>query len=317
MRDSRSVIVRLEPRRDVTPEDEYRGLLKSFVRHLKAEHKSPSTIRSYVDAATTLHRFLVAESYPVQPTLIKRAHLESFAGAQLDTRADSTARTRMAGLRAFFRWLVREGELTASPLEGMKLPTVGERPPPILTEAHLKLLFKSVEGRSFKARRDQAMLRLLLDTGMRRGELAGLTMDDVDLDEQVATVHAKGNRIRRCPFGAKTTQALDRYLRLRSAHRYGRLPQWWIGPMGALSGDGIYHIITALAERAGLPRHIWPHLFRHQFASGYLESGGQEGDLMRLGGWRSPQMMRRYGSAESDRRAIEAYRQLPSLSDRV
>jgi site-specific recombinase XerD len=289
---------------------EYQALLTSFVRHLKAERKSPSTVRAYRDSVATLGEYLARQGMPRRPSGITREHVESFMVAQLETLSDSTARTRFAGCRVFFNWLVDEGELTTSPMARMKAPKVGDSPPPVLSDPHIKQLLKACAGRSFRDRRDLAIIRLLLDTGMRRSELAGLQMTDVDLDAQLATVHGKGDRVRLCPFGAKATQALDRYQRMRAGHRLSHLPAWWLGHLGGLTGAGVYGIVTRRAQQAGLPRHIWPHLFRHTAASNWLEQGGQEGDLMRLAGWHSVQMMRKYGRAEADRRAIKAFREL-------
>jgi len=296
--------------REAEPDAEYQALLASFLRHLRAERKSPATVRSYQDAVTTLGAYLLREGMPTKPIGITREHVECFILEQLDQRSDSTARTRFAGLRVFFNWLVDEGELTASPMARMKPPKVAEDPPAVLSALHIQRLLKACGGRNFEDRRDLAIIRLLLDTGMRRSELAGLQIADVDLDAQIATVRGKGDRVRLCPFGAKATQALDRYQRARAGHRHQQLPVWWLGARGGLTGAGVYRIVKVRGRQADLPRYIWPHLFRHTAASNWLEQGGQEGDLMRLAGWRSVQMMRRYGSAEADRRAIKAFREL-------
>jgi integrase/recombinase XerC len=80
---------------------------------------------------------------------------------------------------------------------------------------HLARLLKSCEGRDFPSRRDTAIILLLVDTGMRRAECAGMSLDDVDLDQRIVWVLGKGRRPRALPIGRKTAQALDRYLRAR------------------------------------------------------------------------------------------------------
>jgi site-specific recombinase XerD len=117
----------------------------------------------------------------------------------------------------------------------MRPPIVPEEPPAILRETELKAIFDACSGSSFEDRRDTGIVRLLLDTGMRRAELAGLKVGDVDLDHQVAIVIGKGRRPRACPFGSKTAQALDRYLRLRLAHPHAQRPELWLAPRGALN----------------------------------------------------------------------------------
>src|SRR5262249_10179972 len=130
----------------------------------------------------------------------------------------------------FFAWCVDEDELDESPMVKMRPPVVPEQPVAVLDAAELKALFATCGGKDFADRRDHAILRLFADTGMRLSELAGLSLADVDLDDQRALVLGKGRRPRACPFGAKTTQALDRYVRTRSGHKLHDLPQLWLGP---------------------------------------------------------------------------------------
>jgi len=298
------------------PAPEVAGLLASFLRHLKAANRSPATLLSYEGAVSACWAYLAAQRMPLPVADVRREHLETFLIDQQARLRATTARTRFAALHRFFAWLVEEGELTHSPMERMVRPSVEVKPPPVLTPAQIAAMLKVCNGRSFKDRRDQAVLRLLLDTGMRRAEIAGLTVDDVDLDAQIATVRGKGNRYRHCPFGSKTAVALDRYLRMRASHRHAARPSFWVSRFGALSSAGVYRIVYERAAEAGIPKKLHPHLFRHTFAAQYRKDGGQEGELMRLGGWRSIQVMRRYGEAEEDRRAIEAYRSRPSPGDR-
>src|ERR671928_813103 len=90
----------------------------------------------------------------------------------------------------------------------------------------------------FLGRRDEVVLRLLLDTGVRVSELCGLELTDVDLDRELAYVTGKGSRPRVVPFGAKTAQAIDRYLRIRAPHPYASLPRLLLGQRGAMTPDG-------------------------------------------------------------------------------
>jgi integrase/recombinase XerC len=111
----------------------------------------------------------------------------------------------------------------------MKPPAVPDQPIPILTEPRLRALFAVCAGRDFDARRDTALLMMLLDAGPRRAELLGMRLGDLNFEYDVVIVVGKGGRERALPFGRKTALGLDRYLRARSRHRLAHLDALWLG----------------------------------------------------------------------------------------
>ena len=201
-------------------------LAASFRRHLLAANKAPRTIEGYGEAVRLLAAFLAAQGMPTHVAALSREHVESFIADILTRSAPATASIRYRALQQFFKWAVDEGEIPVSPMAKMRPPIIPETPPPVVSDADLARLLKECDGTDFAARRDAALIRLLLDTGMRRSELAGLRVSDVDFDTNCAVVMGKGRRPRACPFGKRTAVALDRYLRVarQASRRRARRP---------------------------------------------------------------------------------------------
>ena len=139
----------------------------------------------------------------------------------------------------FFAWMEDEGEISDNPMRRMKPPAVPDKPVGVLTEEHLKRLLAVCAGRDFKARRDTALIMLLLDSGGRLAEIAEMHVVDVDFELDVAMVLGKGRRERALPFGQKTGVAIDRYLRVRTRHPHAGLDWLWLGERGRLDSSGI------------------------------------------------------------------------------
>ncbi len=292
--------------------DALASLRDSFALHLDST-RAPATSRIYLAALDNLIGHLKAHGMPTTAGAVRREHIEAYFAARRAVVKPASLSVEFRALVQFWKWAVDEDEIERSPMERMKAPRVPDAPVPVVESADFRALLRVTEGKGFPERRDTALLLVLYDTGVRLGELVGMTLADIELRERLAYVTGKGGNTRAVRFGAKTAVAVDRYLRLRRAHRHAESDALWLGQDGPLGDSGVAQVIARRCAEAGLPR-LHAHQFRHTFAHEYRLAGGDPTDLMRLAGWKSPQMLARYGASAADSRARANYR---SPADRL
>jgi site-specific recombinase XerD len=286
------------------------ALVDSFDIALQSARRSDQTRKVYLSSIRRYLQWCAEQSHSVQ---IDRRQVSAWIAQILASGAQaSTAAARLAGVRQFSKWLAAEGEIDSDPLLGLNAPKADIPITPVLTDDELRALFKACDGSSLRDRRDEAMVRLLAETGMRAGELIALEMDDVDLMRGLVVIRrGKGGKGRIAPFGPQTARALDRYLRVRRSHPGGHSKALWLGarthqPLGS---HGLRVTLAARAEKAGIAG-FHPHVLRHTFAGRWMAARGSEGGLMSVAGWSSRDMLSRYGTATASQRAADEARAL-------
>ena len=293
-----------------------RLLATSWALSLRADRKSPQTLKVYGDGLRFYLHWCEAQS--VDP--LTRASLRSWVACLLDDgAAASTARSRQLAVRRFAAWLAEEGELPTDPFLGIKAPKLDHRVIEPLTDDQLRALLKACQPpprstplEALRHRRDEAIVRLMLETGARAGEVAVMALADVDLIAGTAIIRrGKGGKGRVVPVGPHAAAAIDRYVRLRRHHRLGATsPALWLGDRGKeFSYDALHKSLGERARVAGIVG-FHPHRMRHTAAHRWLAAGGSEGGLMAVAGWTRPEMLMRYTKAQASSRAATEARGL-------
>lgn len=280
---------------------------------MRAERKSPETVKAYGDGVRAFIAWCLNNNRPV---VIDRDQLQEFVVDLLDQGAKpATATSRHLSVRRFSAWLTEEGEQARDPVAGLKAPKIDQPVVEPLTEDELRAMLKACKGPEFMNKRDEALLRLMFTTGARAGEVVAMEVDDLRLREQPPTVtirRGKGGKGRVVPVAPEVAAALDRYLRVRKSHRLAKAGEGslWLGDRGkGFTYDALHKALRGRAEAAGV-RGFHPHRLRHTAAHRWLSKGGSEGGLMAIAGWQRPDMLLRYTRAQAQARAAEEAQRL-------
>ncbi|HUF06003.1 MAG TPA: tyrosine recombinase XerC [Candidatus Binatia bacterium] len=255
--------------------------LKAFLGGLSARNAAPGTIVEYRRHGTEFLSFLARRSVAWQSPdrAIIRAYLAELADRGLSS---SSIAGRLAAVRSLYRHALRNGRIATDPLVGVRAPRRPSRLPRVLTVDEAVELVTAPRRLASRdealARRDAAMLELLYATGMRISELAGLTLDRLDLERRRLRVVGKGDKERQLLFGTPAAAALRSYLqdaRPGLARRgSGAGSAVFLNAAGeALSARGARLVIGRWVDAAGVPKRTSPHTLRHSFATHLLEGG--------------------------------------------
>ena len=231
----------------------YRGDLRRFLAHLedRGDVAGPAEVDHLV-----LHRYV--------------------AELRAEGRAPVSIRRAQSALRAYFAFLEGEGIVPEDPSDRMDRPAVAKRLPEFLSREEAERLVEAVDPDSKVHWRDRAILEILYATGMRVSELTGLSLGDLDREDECCVVFGKGGRERIVPVGRAALRAMGRYLATvrpaldRGAGKGAVFLNQRGAPLGRMT---VWTIVKRAAARAGIERRISPHTLRHSCATHMLEGG--------------------------------------------
>lgn len=283
------------------------GLLANWERTLRGAKKSKKTISTYLLGVRSLNSWCV--DHEREFALGRDLVLDYLIDSLESGLAASSLESYLKGIKIFAKWCHAEGETESYDLANVAAPKADEVILPSVSPKQWDALMATCARDTLSGRRDEAILGLLRDTGLRARELVKIDLAEVDLREQSILAHGKGGRDRYVGYSDRTAVALDRYLRARrKSSGAADEPALLISVYGGrFSYAGLYRMLGIRAEKAGLP-HINPHMFRRMFANEALDNDLPAGDLKALGGWKSFRMVEHYAKQHENRRALKSQR---------
>ncbi len=258
-------------------------LIRDLTGYLLTERKrSPLTVAAYERDLIEFADFLEAK-HAQRPKEFPDASLRTVGSSQIrqyiaylfDARSchSRTVCRKLSSIRALYRFLKITGALESDPAAAIPGPSAAKRrPAPLKVDEVMKLLRTSLAGRSDAARlRDAAIMELFYASGMRRAELAGVRLADVDLAERTIRVTGKGNKERTVVINRAAAAAITAYLRVRPRSAE---PALFLGRGGkGLTPKHVWRIFHTIYRLSGIQKHASPHTLRHSFATHLVENG--------------------------------------------
>lgn len=265
--------------------------LNQFADHLRGADRSEHTVAAYTGDVAAFFAWLAERlGEAVEPVAVTFFDVKKYREHLLDAgRKPAGINRRLAALRTFFNWAIEQKLATTNPAQALQGVKQDRRVPKALSAQEVYRLQRTAAGQRqlaaakaggavtpavIAALRDEAVLNLLLYTGLRVGEVAVLRLDDLVLNGKAAKVivrSGKGLKYREVPLHKEARQGLDAYLKVRPADQGDHLLLGQRGPLGA---RGIQMQLTALGQAAGV--EVTPHMLRHTFATRLLREAGAD-----------------------------------------
>jgi len=281
------------------------SLLRKFEHHLKVERNlSPHTCAAYMRDLQAFRLFLVETlGWPDQGLLlVQRVDtivLRRYLGVLYKTHKKSSIGRKLAAIRSFFRYLVREGLLQSNPGEGVATPKQEKYLPQTLSVDEVFALLERETGGDPLLLRDAAIFELLYSCGLRISELTGLDLGHLDLQQALVRVLGKGRKERIVPVGGKALEAISRYLETRPGAE-DDAPLFLNARGGRLTPRSVQRHLKKHLIQAEILTRASPHSLRHSFATHLLDAGADLRAIQELLGHASLSTTQKYTQVSVD-----------------
>jgi integrase/recombinase XerC len=249
------------------------GWIDRFIRHLEYERRlSPLTCKHYRRDLQALLAFCEKSGIDGWGDL-DDGHIRAFSAASFRKGLGARSIQRqLSAARTFFRYLMREKHVSKNPITSVSAPKGKKRLPGNLDADRMARLL-DIQGDGAIVDRDRAILELLYSSGLRLSELTDLDCGDVDLQDKTVRVTGKGNKDRIVPVGSHALKALARWQASRRAMAGAGETALFVSNRGTrISTRSVQARVSHWARRQGIDTNVYPHLFRHSFATHLLES---------------------------------------------
>ena len=257
---------------DATP------LIDAYLTHLAVERRlAVNSIESYARDLDQLARFAIGHGRAVEA--LERPDLERFVRDLMAAgRSPRSVAREVACVRGFYRFLVIDGRLPASPADDLHPPRAWQVLPTYLSVDEVDALIAQPDVSTPRGLRDRALIELLYATGLRVSELVGLRPADLNLEASFLTCTGKGDKQRLVPIGDEAARWVSRYIRDGRKALLGRRSslRLFVNARGGgpgLTRVGFWKILKGYTRQAGLKTSLSPHTLRHSFATHLLERG--------------------------------------------
>ena len=252
------------------------NLINDFIDCLRFERRlSKNTIVSY-QRDLEKYRFFLNRSKIKEILNVSNDQILYFLEFLYKTQSSSSVSRVLATLRTFYKYLVRDGKIQKNPFSSIKNPKMPKKILEVLNEQEVKKFLESIPSSTYLELRDKAMFELLYACGMRVSEIVDLKLADIDFDEGLIRFIGKGNKERITPIGDSAKDYLGKYIRAAryNLERERKSENVFLNKNGQkLTRQGFWKILKKYAGKVNTGKNLYPHLFRHSYATHMLERG--------------------------------------------